>query len=310
MPEATILVSETLGGSQRLDVFLAAKIPELSRSRIQALISEGKIEVNGRPTKSSYRPVPGEKISISYTIEREIPTLQAEQIPIPILHQDPDIIVVDKPAGMVVHPGAGRRSHTLVNALLYMFPDLEKMGPPERPGIVHRLDRETSGVLVVARSPRALSGLQKQFKERTVQKRYLGLTWGNIRHAEGKISWAIGRNARRRERISIKTDRPRQAETEYRVCRVYQEFTYLEIRPLTGRMHQIRVHMAAAGHPLVGDNRYGRRSRKGPSPRLFLHARTLAIVHPGTGQMIEFTAPLPPELQAVLDKLNTGVRLQ
>lgn len=310
MPESRILVTETQDGGQRIDAFLAGKLPELSRSQVQALISQGKVAVNGRPTKSSYKIAGGEKVSIEYAIEQEKPTLCPEQISIPVLHQDTDIIVVDKPAGMVVHPGAGRRSQTLVNALLYLFPDLAKMEPPDRPGIVHRLDKETSGVLVVARSLRALRGLQQQFKERTVQKQYLGLAWGNIRHAEGRISWAIGRHARRRERISIKTDRPRQAETIYRVRRVYQEFTYLEIQPLTGRMHQIRVHMAAAGHPLVGDSRYGRRSHKGPSPRLFLHAWNLTFTHPGSGQAMEFTAPLPSDLQEVLDQLETRDRLQ
>ncbi len=305
MPETKILVTEIQAGGQRIDVYLAGKLPELSRARVQALISEGKVEVNGRPIKASYRIVGGEKVSIEYAIELEKPKLIPEKIPIRILYQDPDIIVVDKPSGMVVHPGAGRRSHTLVNALLYLFPDLDKLEPQDRPGIVHRLDKETSGVLVVARSLRALKGLQQQFKERTVQKRYLGLVWGNIRHAEGRISWAIGRHARRRERISVKTDRPRQAETIYRVCRVYQEFTYLEIQPLTGRMHQIRVHMAAAGHPLVGDSRYGRRGPRRPSPRLFLHAWKLTIEHPGSGQTLEFTAALPSDLQEALDKLET-----
>ncbi len=297
-------MSETEGAGRRIDAFLAESLRDVSRARVQRLITGGDVLVDGGPVKASHRLVEGEKVTIRLTREmKEKPG--PEDMPLEILHEDRDIILVDKPSGLVVHPGAGRRSQTLVNALLYRFPDLAGLEPEDRPGIVHRLDKETSGVMVVARSPRALIDLQQQLKNREVDKRYLGLVWGKIRHAEGLLSWPIGRHARHRDRISIKTDKPREAETRYRLLQAYQEFAYLEIHPLTGRTHQIRVHMAAAGHPLVGDSRYGRRGGKGPSPRLFLHAATLKFRHPGSGERVEFSSPLPPDLQAVLD----GVRL-
>ena len=297
-------MSETEGAGRRIDAFLAESLRDVSRARVQRLIIGGDVLVDGGPVKASHRLVAGEKVTIRLTREmKEKPG--PEDMPLEILHEDRDIILVDKPSGLVVHPGAGRRTQTLVNALLYRFPDLAGQEPEDRPGIVHRLDKETSGVMVVARSPRALIDLQQQLKNREVDKRYLGLVWGKIRHTEGRLSWPIGRHARHRDRISIKTDKPREAETHYRLLQAYQEFAYLEIHPLTGRTHQIRVHMAAAGHPLVGDSRYGRRGGKGPSPRLFLHAATLKFRHPGSGERVEFSSPLPPDLQAVLD----GVRL-
>jgi 23S rRNA pseudouridine1911/1915/1917 synthase len=303
VPETLILVSETEGAGRRIDAFLAEYLRDVSRARVQRLITGGGVLVDGGPVKASHRLVEGEKVTIRLTREmKEKPG--PEDMPLEILHEDRDIILVDKLSGLVVHPGAGRRTQTLVNALLYRFPDLAGQEPEDRPGIVHRLDKETSGVMVVARSPRALIDLQQQLKNREVDKRYLGLVWGKIRHAEGRLSWPIGRHARHRDRISIKTDKPRAAETRYRLLQAYQEFAYLEIHPLTGRTHQIRVHMAAAGHPLVGDSRYGRRGGKGPSPRLFLHAATLKFRHPGSGERVEFSSPLPPDLQAVLDGIR------
>ena len=296
-------MSETEGAGRRIDAFLAESLRDVSRARVQRLITGGDVLVDGGPVKASHRLVEGEKVTIRLTREmKEKP--EPEDMPLEILHEDRDIILVDKPSGLVIHPGAGRRSQTLVNALLYRFPDLAGLEPEDRPGIVHRLDKETSGVMVVARSPRALIDLQQQLKNREVDKRYLGLVWGKIRHAEGLLSWPIGRHTRHRNRISIKTAKPREAETRYRLLQAYQEVAYLEIHPLTGRTHQIRVHMAAAGHPLVGDSRYGRRGGKGPSPRLFLHAATLKFRHPGSGERVEFSSPLPPDLQAVLDGIR------
>lgn len=296
-------MSETEGAGRRIDAFLAESLRDVSRARVQRMITGGDVLVDGGPVKASHRLVEGEKVTIRLIREmKEKPG--PEDMPLEILHEDRDIILVDKPSGLVVHPGAGRRTQTLVNALLYRFPDLAGQEPEDRPGIVHRLDKETSGVMVVARSPRALIDLQQQLKNREVDKRYLGLVWGKINHAEGRLSWPIGRHARHRDRISIRTDKPREAETRYRLLQAYQEFAYLEIHPLTGRTHQIRVHMAAAGHPLVGDSRYGRRGGKGPSPRLFLHAATLKFRHPGSGERVEFSSPLPPDLQAVLDGIR------
>ncbi len=296
-------MSETEGAGRRIDAFLAESLRDVSRARVQRMITGGDVLVDGGPVKASHRLVEGEKVTVCLTrVMKEKP--RPEDMPLDILHEDRDIILVDKPSGLVVHPGAGRRTQTLVNALLYRFPDLAGQEPEDRPGIVHRLDKETSGVMVVARSPRALIDLQQQLKNREVDKRYLGLVWGKINHAEGRLSWPIGRHARHRDRISIRTDKPREAETRYRLLQAYQEFAYLEIHPLTGRTHQIRVHMAAAGHPLVGDSRYGRRGGKGPSPRLFLHAATLKFRHPGSGERVEFSSPLPPDLQAVLDRIR------
>jgi 23S rRNA pseudouridine1911/1915/1917 synthase len=304
VPETIFLVSGTGGAGQRVDAFLADRLKDVSRTRVQRLITLKQVDVDGRSVRASHRLAEGERVAVRITPEKkEKPG--PEHIPIEILHEDRDIIVVDKPSGLVVHPGAGRSTRTLVNALLFLFPDLAEQGPEGRPGIVHRLDKETSGVMVVARSPQALIDLQRQFKDREVDKRYLGLVWGKICHDEGRLSWPIGRHARHRDRISVKTDKPREAETRYRLLQAYQKYAYLEIQPLTGRTHQIRVHMAAAGHPLVGDSRYGRRGGKGPSPRLFLHAGTLRFRHPGSGVSVEFSSPLSPDLQAVLN----GIRL-
>ena len=303
MPKTTIRVTGTEGPGQRIDVFLSGKLERSSRSHIQQLIAQGKVTVDGRTVKASHRLGIGETIVFEDT---PIPKLKIrpEAIPLEVLYQDREIIIVDKPSGLVVHPGAGRSDRTLVHGLLHRFPDLEGQMPEDRPGIVHRLDKETSGLLVVARSPQAFQNLQQQFKAREVGKHYLGLVWGRFRRSEGEITWAIGRHPRRRERMSIKTEKPREAETRYRLLREFRECSYLEIRPRTGRTHQIRVHMAAAGHPLVGDSRYGRRGGKGPSPRLFLHAHGLSFRHPGSGEIVNFTSPLPSDLQAVLDALK------
>jgi 23S rRNA pseudouridine1911/1915/1917 synthase len=296
-------VTETEGAGHRVDAFLTERLPPLSRARIQRLIAGQRVTVDGNIPKASHRLTAGEKVAIEYEPDRD-ESPAPESIPLQIIHHDLDIVVLDKPSGLVVHPGAGRTALTLVNALLHLYPELAELEPVDRPGIVHRLDKETSGVMVVARSQRALLDLQMQFKTREVRKIYLGLVWGCIRHAEGSVSWPIGRHSRHRQRISVKTDKPRSAETRYTLRRAFRDFSYLEIQPVTGRMHQIRVHMAAAGHPLVGDARYGRRRGSGPSPRLFLHAASLAFRHPGTGEPVEYRSPLPKELQDVLDRLE------
>ncbi len=303
MPKHTFQVTEAEGAGHRVDVFLAERVASLSRAHIQRLIIKGRVTVDGRLFKAGHRLSAGERVVIDFeTVRDEAPV--PEPVPLRILHQDGDIVIVDKPSGLVVHPGAGRATLTLVHALLHHFPDHAELEPAGRPGIVHRLDKETSGVMVVARSNRAVRDLQSQFKDRGVRKIYLGLVWGRIRHAEGTLTWPIGRHPRYRQRISVKTDKPRAAETRYALRRSFQDFSYVEIRPVTGRMHQIRVHMAAAGHPLVGDARYGRGRGRGPSPRLFLHAAVLAFRHPGTGEPVEYRSPLPAELQDVLDRLE------
>lgn len=304
MPRLQFLITELDGDNTRIDTYLAKKIPELSRSSIQQLIQAHKVDVDGQITKSSHRLRPGEKVKIEFDLSPP-EKIQPEDLPINLIFSDSDILVVDKTAGVVVHPGAGHQKHTLVNRLLHHFPEIGEIGPAERPGIVHRLDKETSGLMVVARSPKAYAELQRQFREREVEKLYLGLVWGKILHNQGRITWPIGRHARHGDRISIKTKQPRDAETLYQTLEVISDKSYLEIKPITGRMHQIRVHLAAAGHPLVGDDLYGRRKTKLTCPRLFLHAIRLTFSHPITRDKLEYHSPLPQELEEFLTKVRS-----
>lgn len=303
MPKREFLTTPLSGLNQRLDVFLSERINELTRSQIQRFIEERRVKVDGVARKSSYKLKSGEKVEVEYELASP-PKIKPENIPVDVLYSDDHIAIIDKPPGMVVHPGAGKRHHTLINTLLYRFPDLKEVGPEERPGIVHRLDKETSGLMVVARSLKAYELLQQQFRKREVEKTYLGLVWGRMPEKKGKISWPIGRHVKHGERISVKTKKPREAETYYFVQREYEEYSLLEIKPLTGRTHQIRVHMAASGHPLAGDTRYGRRKSKPSIPRLFLHASRLSFIHPETQEKVEFSSPLPPGLKKFLDKLE------
>lgn len=302
MPEVKFLI-HLQEENQRLDLFLSARIEELSRSKIQRLIAEGHVLINGHITKPSYNLKAGDKVEMEYET-REPQIIRPENIPLNIIYSDEHILVVDKPSGVIVHPGAGVWKGTLVNALLHHFPDLEGIGPAERPGIVHRLDKETSGVMVVAKSLKAYECLQQQFKDREVEKIYTGLIFGRIPQKEGVITWPIGRHPKHGERISTKTKKPRTAETHYTVEKELEEFTLLQIKPITGRTHQIRVHLAAAGHPVVGDSRYGRGKTKRKCPRLFLHASYLAFTHPDSGERVEFSAPLPEELTHYLQKVR------
>lgn len=303
MPKKELLATSQSGLNQRLDVFLTEKIKLLTRSQLQKIIEEKRVKVDGIFRKPSYRLKAGEKIEIEVEL-KEPETVEAEEIPINLASSDEHLVVIDKASGMVVHPGAGNRKHTLVNALLHYFPEIREIGPKERPGIVHRLDKETSGLMVVARTPKAYSRLQRQFKRREVEKRYLGLVWGRLPSKEGTICFPIGRHVKHGERISVKTRRPREAETRYSVLEEYEDFSLLELRPITGRTHQIRVHLAASGHPLAGDSRYGRRKAKTCPPRLFLHASFLSFSHPATGKRVEFFSPLPSDLKDFLEKLK------
>jgi len=302
VPKKEFLVTSLSGLNQRLDVFLSVKISELTRSQIQKIIGSKRVKVNGETKKSNYMLKEGEKVEIEYAFS-EPEEIQPENIPLDVIHCDRHILVVNKTSGMVVHPGAGNRKHTLVNALLFHFPGIRDVGPEERCGIVHRLDKETSGLMVVARNMDAYTGLQEQFKKREVQKVYLGLVWGRMREKEGKFTWAIGRHVKHGERISVRTKKPRDAVTLFSVQREYEQFTLLEIKPITGRTHQIRVHLAAAGHSLVGDTRYGYRKTKIRVPRLFLHASYLSFTHPKTKETVEFSSLLPEDLKIFLGKL-------
>ena len=226
MPKREFLTTPLSGLDQRLDVFLSERIKELTRSQIQKFIEEKRVKVDGIARKSSFKLKSGEKVEVEYELATR-QEIQPENIPVDVLYSDDHLAIIDKPSGMVVHPGAGKRHHTLINTLLYRFPDLKDVGPEERPGIVHRLDKETSGVMVVARSLKAYELLQQQFRKREVEKTYLGLVRGRMPEKEGKISWPIGRHVKHGERISVKTKKPREAETYYSVQREYEEFSLL-----------------------------------------------------------------------------------
>ncbi len=302
MPKRTFVVDPAHEG-ERLDVFLSRRIKKLTRSQLQKKIDGDLVRINGIPKKSSYRLRERDHVEFDYEFpEKEM--LRPENIPIEIIYEDGHLVVLEKPSGMIVHPGAGRRDKTLVNALLFHFPDIRDIGPEMRPGIVHRLDKETSGLMVVARSEEAYSELQRQFKERMVEKIYWGLVWGKVSKREGTISWPVGRHVKRGERMSVKTKKPRSAETRFVVIENYPNNALLEIKPVTGRTHQIRVHLAASGHPLVGDSRYGKKKSYVRWPRLFLHAGRLGFVHPESHEKMDFHSPLPGDLERVLKKLK------
>ncbi len=281
----------------RLDKFVAQKCRQLSRAQIQKLIARGLITVNKQPARPSQKLGSGDKISIV------VPPAPSEQplpqaIPLTIIYEDKDLMVIDKPPGLTSHPAPGHPDGTLVNALLAHFPDLPSAGQQLRPGIVHRLDKDTSGLMLVAKNSRALENLSGQFKSRLVTKVYLVLVKGRLSPEEGVIEAPIGRNPRHRKKMAIVAE-GKAARTEYRVARYLDGYTLLEVMPETGRSHQIRVHLAAIGHPVVGDATYGVKSAK--LKRQFVHAHRLGFVLPSTGKRVEFTAPLPPDLEQALE---------
>ncbi len=300
--EETLFVVEH--GGERLDRFLADRLPDLSRMQVQRLIKVGLATVNGRPAKPAYRVEPGDRIAVRLPEESE-PTVQPEPIPLQIIYEDEHLLAVDKPAGMVVHPAAGHTTGTLVNALLAYCPQVANVGGVDRAGIVHRLDKDTSGLLLVAKDPETHAALQRQFKHRQVRKTYLALVEGRIYPKEGIIEAPVGRDQRARKRMAVtRTGRP--AVTQYRAVEYFRDHTLLQVRPHTGRTHQIRVHLAWLGYPVVGDRVYGRRRQPLLPHRHFLHAQELVFTHPVTKEKVTLTAPLPPDLKAVLARLREG----
>jgi 23S rRNA pseudouridine1911/1915/1917 synthase len=317
--ELSITVTPEAAGT-RLDVFLAAQLAGISRSTIQRAIEGGEVTVNDRTVKPSF------KVRAKDEIQVELPEAapleaQPEPIPLDIVYEDGEIIVINKPAGRVVHPGAGIRSGTLANGLVYHFSQLSQTGGALRPGIVHRLDVGTSGLIVVAKTDRAHLALAAQFEERTVQKSYLALVYGHVKANEGRIEAPIGRDPRNRVRMAVRpAGQGRYALTLFRVVERVSEFTLLEVTIRTGRTHQIRVHLAQARHPVVGDSTYdsGRagnlrnqrlRSAIERLNRPFLHAARLSFSHPASGAKMSFTAPLPTELEQFLSLLRSGFSL-
>jgi 23S rRNA pseudouridine1911/1915/1917 synthase len=284
----------------RLDKFVGEKCPGLSRTRAQKLIAGGFVTVNGRPAKASLNLAIGDRINI--VVPPEPPSrLSPEAIPLRIVYEDKDLLVVDKPAGLAVHPAPGHPSHTLVNAVLNYLPGLAEDDGSSRPGIVHRLDKDTSGLILVAKNRPAHENLSDQFKSRSVSKSYLVLVKGRLEPEAGIIEAAIGRDPRNRQRMAV-VSKGREARTRYRVIRYLGKYTLLEISPETGRTHQIRVHLAAIGFPVVGDAVYGVTSPH--LSRQFLHASKIGFHLPSNNEYIEFTSPLPPDLQQALKDIS------
>jgi 23S rRNA pseudouridine1911/1915/1917 synthase len=309
----TITVPDDSDGT-RLDRFLVSILPEHSRSQIQRLIKEGQVLVAGHEAKANLQVKTGQEITVEVAAPVD-PVPKPEALPLPIVYQDSDLIVVDKPAGMVVHPAAGHATGTLVNALLHHVDDLSGIGGEKRPGIVHRLDRGTSGLMVVAKHDAAHEELARQFADREVEKEYIALTWGEVM-AGRRIDAPIGRDPSNRKKMAPASARVRRSrEAVTRIVRAEhfgRVLTLAHVAIHTGRTHQIRVHLSGIGHPIVGDALYGGVRRRVPGDvravthldRPFLHAARLAFTHPGDERRMEFTSELPEDLQRVLDELR------
>jgi 23S rRNA pseudouridine1911/1915/1917 synthase len=300
----------------RLDRFLVSQLPALSRSQIRSLIDEGRVLVDGAALKASRHVASGETVNIEIP-PTPAPGVEAEPIPLDILYEDEDVAVINKPAGMIVHPGAGADAGTLVAALLNRFGDagLSTTGGPLRPGIVHRLDKDTSGAILIARTNEAHRKLVDDFRERRIDKTYVALLHGSIKGQSGSVELAIARDLRRRSRMTARRREGREARTDWRVLLRLKNYTLIEAGLHTGRTHQIRVHFSALSCPVVGDTLYGapRQERAASTPlpllsRNFLHAARIAFVHPRTGRRIEVRAPLPPQLVDYLAALARAVQ--
>ncbi len=296
--------------TQRLDIFLAGKTG-VTRSQIQILIEKGEVSVNGRVVTRNYKVKVNDVITLHFP-RQETETLLPEKIPVKILYEDEYVVVVDKPAGMVVYPAAGHKHGTLMNALSYYCGKLAAVGGPLRPGVVHRLDRDTSGVMVVAVEDGAYYNLVGQFRERTVKKKYVVLVYGDIRAEAGDIMLPIGRSETDRKKMSTRVKRGKEAVTRWKVVERFGIATLIEVRLGTGRTHQIRVHLSSIGHPVLGDKVYGRKTeleikkRKVVIPRQMLHAEMLGFTHPSTGEYIEFSSPIPDDMREAIGVLRSA----
>lgn len=284
---------------ERLDRYLTRLLPDLSRTRIHRLIREGHVRLGQSPLKAAHPVRVGEALLIEPP-EQPACDLVPASIPLTVLHEDDQLLVVDKPAGLVVHPAPGHPSGTLVNALLGRQTPLSSVAGPFKPGIVHRLDKDTSGLLVVAKTDAAHRALAGQFAAGEVKRVYLAVVQGRVEQDEGTIEAPIGRHPIRRQKMAVRYDSPRRALTRYRVRRRFQTATWLELFPQTGRTHQLRVHLKHLGHPLLGDARYG---VQGGFPRQALHAHRLGLRHPGAGKWVEFESPLPTDLSCLIEQL-------
>lgn len=299
-PEVVSFVSEQ--DDERLDKIIPKYVADVSRAMVQRLIKDGAVTVNRSLSKPSYRVQVGDEIVVNVPLDPP-EQVSPEEIALDILFEDEYLLVVSKPAGMVVHPGPGHPGGTLVNALLAHCPGIAEVGGANRAGIVHRLDKETSGLLVVAKDEATRTALQRQFKRRQVSKTYLALVEGQIQPREAVIEVPVGRDKRQRKKMTVART-GREARTTYRAVEYFRNHTLVEVRPITGRTHQIRVHLAWMGCPVVGDPIYGRRRQRLLHTRHFLHAARLRFVHPATGEDVEFESPVPPELRTVIKQLT------
>ncbi|MEG0772927.1 RluA family pseudouridine synthase [Clostridium sp.] len=295
------LVSE-LDIDKRLDLFLSENLEGMSRSYVQGIIEKDAVRVNGKQKKSNYKMKLNDEISIDIPSPVEL-QVEPENIPINIVYEDSDVIVVNKPQDMVVHPAPGNYNGTLVNALLYHCKDLSGINGVIRPGIVHRIDKDTTGILVIAKNDNAHNKLALQLKDHSMTRTYYALVEGNVKSDEGTIDAPIGRHPSDRIKMTVIKD-GREAITHFKVLERFGEYTLIQCNLETGRTHQIRVHMAHIGHPLVGDNVYGRKKQKFKVLGQVLHARKLGFMHPTTGAYIEFDSELPEYFQDLLDKLR------
>ena len=286
----------------RLDQFLARQDIGLTRSRLRQLIDGGDVLVNGESVKPAHRVRPGDRVLVSVPPPR--PSVAVPQdIPIAVVYQDADLVVIDKPPGLAAHPGPGHPDRTLVNGLLALCPDIQGIGGEIRPGIVHRLDKDTSGLMIAAKNQHSHHNLSQQIKDRAVEKGYLALVQGSPSQDSGIIDVPIGRDPRRRTRMAVSAE-GRESRTGFRLLEHAGRYTLLELSLYTGRTHQARVHLAWLGHPLLGDAVYGKRSPL--LPRHFLHAHSLAFAHPATGEPLAFSSPLPRDLADALEAARQG----
>ena len=303
-----MLTVEPASAGARLDRWLSERLTDLSRAKLQSLIRGGLVRVDGAVSKAAHRLRGGERVEIDVPPPAD-ETLTPESVPLSIVYEDAHVLVVDKSAGMVVHPGAGRSVGTLAAAILAHAPTTAGVGGPRRPGIVHRLDKDTSGLLVVAKTPQAYDDLVEQLAARTVTRRYLAVVHGRVRANEAVVDAPIGRHPTDRVKMAVRpAGRGKRAVTRYRVLERFVDFTFLEVRLETGRTHQIRVHLASLGHPVVGDSVYGKPRTRSPIPLdgYALHATGLAFVHPAFRKVIECAAPIPERIERLLSHLRDG----
>ncbi len=303
------IVVQPSEAGKRIDIFLA-KRTGITRSQIQRLITQGNVLINSNDVSQNYRLKSKDLISINIP-DKETEGLLPEPIPLDILYKDNHLVVVNKPAGMVVYPAAGHAHGTLMNALSYHCKKLTTVGGPLRPGVVHRLDKDTSGVMVIALNDKAYYNLIEQFKHRTINRKYIALVYGNLREDEGEIALKIGRSESDRKKMSTRVRKGKEAVTRWKVLKRFGNATLVEVRLGTGRTHQIRVHFASIGHPLLGDRTYGKKVEIEAKtrkiilfPRQMLHAELLGFTHPATGAYLEFSSPVPEDMAERINDLN------